>query len=121
MSNAFDMDDMEIFDMELHVKSFMPAKARLTWNFHVKSVWEHAPLFDMELFLHGLTWKSHVKFYRGSGRATGEKIAAVGHVLALSNSFAAVGHRLDLSNSSCTFRFQLLRFGGARAHYYSCV
>ena len=24
MSNRFDMDDMEIFDMELHVKSFIP-------------------------------------------------------------------------------------------------
>ena len=24
MSNRFDMGDMEIFDMELHVKSFMP-------------------------------------------------------------------------------------------------
>ena len=39
-------------------------------------------------------------------------IAAVGHGLALSNSFAAIGHGLALANSSGAFRFQLLRFSG---------
>ena len=39
-------------------------------------------------------------------------VAAVGHGLALSNSFAAVGHGLALANSNGAFRFQLLRFRG---------
>ena len=51
MSNVFDMDDMEMFDMELHVKRiwhgnsmsnltlafFKRFKNSLTWKFHVKS------------------------------------------------------------------------------------
>ena len=44
-------------------------------------------------------------------------IAAVGHGLALSNSFAVVGHGLALSNSFGAFRFQLLRFGAAGGDY----
>ena len=46
-------------------------------------------------------------------------IAAVGHGLALSNSFAAVGHGLALSNSFGAFRFQLLRFRAMDAHQKS--
>ena len=50
----------------------------------------------------------------GHGLALSNSFAAVGHRLALSNSFAAVGHGLDLSNSFGPFCFQLLRFGGDR-------
>ena len=38
--NRFDMGDMEIFDMELHVKSFIPELDSFDMEFHVKRALE---------------------------------------------------------------------------------
>ena len=47
--NQFDMGDMEIFDMELHVKTFMPELDRFDMEVPCQML--------LEKKVHNLTWK----------------------------------------------------------------